>query len=93
MSTTVIPVSSRPAILNHGKPSRRWASSPHQCRRNPVTAVFTRVSCNSPTSESARHTVGVDGTAPITGARCRRPGKSLIASPPRICVRPMSIRI
>ena len=34
----------------------------------------------------ARHTVGVDGIGPITGARCRRPWKSLMASPPRIRV-------
>jgi hypothetical protein len=35
----------------------------------------------SPTSAMARHTVGVDGIGPITGARCRRPWKSLMAFP------------
>ena len=33
-STTVIPVSSRPATFSHGNPSGRAASSPHQSRRN-----------------------------------------------------------
>ena len=67
----MIPVSSFPATCSHGNPSGRVASRPHQCRRNPVTAVFTRASCSSPASDSARHTVGVEGTGPITGARCR----------------------
>ncbi len=83
MSTTVTPVSSRPATLSHGNPSGRAASSPHQCRRNDVAAALTRVSCTCSTSDRARHTVGVEGTGPITGARCRSPWKSLIASPPR----------
>ena len=38
------------------------------------------------------HTVGVEGTGPITGARCRSPWTSLIDSPPRIWVSAMSIR-
>lgn len=92
-STTVIPVSSRPATFSHGNPCGRAASSPHQYRRNPVTAVFTRASCGSPASDSARRTVGVDGTGPSTGPRWRRPWKSLIASPPRIWATAMSIRI
>ena len=78
----MIPVSSRPATVSQGNPSGRAASSPHQCRRNTVTAVLIRASCRWPTSARARHTVGVDGIGPITGARCRRPWKSLMASPP-----------
>src|ERR1022692_4956363 len=85
-STTVIPVSSRPPPRGQGTPSGLLASTPRQCRRNLVTAVLARASCSSPASDSARHTVGVDGTGPITGARCRRPWKSLIASPPRISI-------
>ena len=91
-STTVTPVSSRPATLSHGNPCGRAASRAHQYRRNEVAAALTRVSCNGPTSDRARHTVGVDATGPITGARWRRPWKSLIASPPRTWVRAMSIR-
>jgi hypothetical protein len=41
-STTVIPVSSRPATVNQGNPSLRSASRAHQCRRKATTAVFTR---------------------------------------------------
>jgi hypothetical protein len=89
-STTVIPVSSRPATRSHGNPSGRLASTSHQCRRNPVTAALTRASCSSPASDSARHTAGVDASGPVTGARCRRPWKSLIASPPRISIRARS---
>jgi hypothetical protein len=41
-------VNSRPATFSHGNPSRRAASSPHQCRRNTVTvgivAAFHRPS-------------------------------------------------
>ena len=91
-STTVTPVSSRPATLSHGNPCRRAASSPHQCRRNEVIAAFDRVSCTGPISDNVRHTVGVKATGPITGARCRNPWESLIASPPRTCIRVTSIR-
>jgi hypothetical protein len=70
-STTVIPLSSRPATRSHGNPSGRAASSPHQCRRYAVTTALT--SCRSPTSDRTRHTVGFDGTGPITGLRWRRP--------------------
>jgi hypothetical protein len=48
--------------------------------------VFTRASGTSPTSESARHTVDVEATGPVTGPRWRKPWKSLIASPPRTWV-------
>jgi hypothetical protein len=37
---------------------------------------------SSPVSSKTRHTVGVEGTGPITGARCARDRTSLIASPP-----------
>ena len=40
-STTVTPVSSRPATCSQGNPSGRAASRSHQCRRNSVTAVFS----------------------------------------------------
>jgi hypothetical protein len=83
-STTVIPVSSRPATLSQGKPSGRAASNPHQCARNRVTAPVIRFSCSSPASDNARHTVGVEATGPISGARCRSAWKSLIATPPPI---------
>ena len=45
-----------------GKPARSLA---HQCRRNATTAAAcTRPSAASPASAGARHTVGVEGTAP-----------------------------
>ena len=91
-STTVIPPGSRPATRSQGNPCGRAASSPHQCRRNVLTAVLTPASCSSPASDSARYTMGVEATGPITGARCCTPWKSLIASPPRICATAMSIR-
>ncbi|MCA1682315.1 MAG: hypothetical protein LC700_04220, partial [Actinobacteria bacterium] len=37
--------------------------------------MLIRASCSSPTSASARHTVGVEGTGPITGPRWRKPWK------------------
>ena len=91
-STTVTPVSSRPATLSQGNPSGRAASRDHQCRRNPVTAVLSRASCRSPASDRARHTVGVEGTGPVSGARCASAWKSLIASPPAISTRARSVR-
>jgi hypothetical protein len=72
-STTVIPVSSRSATTSQGKPSSRAASRLHQDRRNAVTAALIRPSCTAPTSPNARHTVEVEGTGPVTGARCRSP--------------------
>ena len=91
-STTVTPVSSRPATFSHGNPSGRAASRPHQCRRNSVTAVLSRDNCRSPASDRARHTVGVEGTGPVSGARCASAWKSLIASPPAIRTRARSTR-
>jgi hypothetical protein len=52
------------------KPSGRAASRRHQCRRNSGTAALSRDSCRSLASDRARHTVGVEGTGPISGARC-----------------------
>ncbi len=76
MSTTVTPVSCRPATVSHGNPSGPAASNSHQCAWNAVTAALRRLSCSSPTSASARHTVGVEGTGPTTGPRCPKPWRS-----------------
>ena len=83
-------VSSRPATRSQGNPSGRAASWRHHCRRNSVTAALSRDSCRSPASDRARHTVGVEATGPVSGARCASAWKSLIASPPAISTRARS---
>src|SRR5208283_1776741 len=91
-STTVTPVSSRPATRSQGNPAGRAASWLHQCRRNSTTAALSRDNCSSPASDRARHTVGAEGTGPISGASCASAWKSLIASPPAISTRARSAK-
>jgi hypothetical protein len=58
-------------VRRSGGPSASPATERLPCPRNSTTTVLIRRSCRSPVSSNARHTVGVDGAAPITGARCR----------------------